>query len=157
LDLLSRLKAKGFPLAIATSSPKQSFDEKMVHHPEILAAMDAVVTGDEVPNGKPAPDIFLEAARRIGCDPAACVVFEDSPLGIAGAHAAGAHAVALPDPRMMAANEHRFVELKAMWTLRAIGDFDVEGICRVEKCRASTEVSATAAEAEAEAEEGSVP
>ena len=45
--------------------------------------MDAVVTGDEVKNGKPAPDIFIEAARRIGCTPGpTCVVFEDSALGV---------------------------------------------------------------------------
>ena len=79
--LLHRLKEKGIPMAIATSSPRTSFDLKMKFHPEILDAMDAVVTGDEVSNGKPAPDIFLEAAKRIGCDPRRCVVFEDSPHG----------------------------------------------------------------------------
>jgi len=55
--------------------------------------MDAVVCGDEVTRGKPAPDIFLAAARLLGCDPARCVVFEDSPLGIEGGHAAGCLAV----------------------------------------------------------------
>lgn len=82
LPLLRRLRARGFPLAIATSSPRSSFDRKMVHHPEILRSMDAVVTGDEVERGKPAPDIFLEAARRLGSQASRCVVFEDSPLGL---------------------------------------------------------------------------
>ena len=45
----------------------------MKYHAEILFLVDAVVTGDEVKNGKPAPDIFLEAARRLGCDPGEAV------------------------------------------------------------------------------------
>ena len=102
LELLRALKARSFPMAIATSSPRVSFDEKMKYHPEILELMDAVVTGDEVENGKPAPDIFLEAANRIGCAPDRCIVFEDSPFGIEGAQAAGCYTVALPDPRMPA-------------------------------------------------------
>ena len=48
VPLLRALKAKGFPLAIATSSPRPSFDKKMKHHPEILELIDAFVTGDEV-------------------------------------------------------------------------------------------------------------
>ena len=55
-----------------------SFDKKMEYHTDILEKMNAVVTGDEVARGKPNPDIFIEAARRIGCDPKHCVVFEDS-------------------------------------------------------------------------------
>ena len=46
----------------------------MIYHAEILTNMSAVVTGDEVERGKPAPDIFLEAARRLGCDPSKCIV-----------------------------------------------------------------------------------
>ena len=86
------------------------------------------MTGDEVAKGKPAPDIFLEAARRLGCNPANCVVFEDSPLGVAGAHAAGCCAVALPYPRMPA-NFSRFEDLAPRWLLpEGIGTFDVDSI-----------------------------
>ena len=49
----------------------------------------ALVTGDEVARGKPAPDPYLLAAERLGVDPAACLVFEDAPAGIASARAAG--------------------------------------------------------------------
>jgi len=143
LSLLSRLKRKGFRLAIATSTPKLSFDDKMVHHPEILAAMDAVVTGDEVSNGKPAPDIFIEAARRIGCDPAHCIVFEDSPLGIEGAHAAGCMAVALPDARM-SVNDHRFTELGPKWLFSTIGDFDVDSIVKIAPSSSGSEAATEA-------------
>ena len=89
------------------------------------------VTGDEVANGKPAPDIFIEAARRIGCDPKKCIVFEDSPSGIAGAHAAGCLAVALPDARMPS-NAGRFTELAPRWSLaEGIGAFDPSQITRL--------------------------
>ena len=124
LALLAALRGKGFPLAIATSSPRASFDKKMAHHPEILSAINAVVTGDEVARGKPSPDIFLEAARRLGCDPARCVVFEDAPSGIEGAQAAGCYTVALPDGRMPA-SAARLHALSPTWTLPdGIGKFD---------------------------------
>jgi len=100
----------------------------MQHHAEILGLMDAVVTGDEVQNGKPSPDIFIEAANRIGCDPQKCVIFEDSPFGIEGAKAAGAFSVALPDPRMPS-NEGRFSELAPTWLLPGgIADFDASDL-----------------------------
>ena len=103
----------------------------MAHHAEILALVDAVVTGDEVRRGKPAPDIFVEAARRLGCAPRRCVVFEDAPAGVQGAHGAGCACVALPD-RRMPANASRLAALRPAWTLAGgIGDFPVDEIVRV--------------------------
>lgn len=124
LRLLRRLKEMGMPMAIATSSPRPSFNQKMEYHKEILKLMDAVVTGDEVKRGKPQPDIFLEAARRLGKDARRCLVFEDSALGIAGAQAAGSLTVALPDPRFPE-NARKLAELKPTWLLKdGIGHFD---------------------------------
>lgn len=135
LGLLRQLRKAGFPLAIATSSPRASFEKKMVYHAAILATMSAVVTGDEVEHGKPAPDIFLEAARRLGCDPTRCVVFEDAPAGITAAHAAGCAAVALPDSRMPE-NAPRFDALRPRWRLdEGIGAFDVAQITHVAPTR----------------------
>ena len=58
-------------------------------------APNAVVGGDEGLPGKPEPAIFLEAARRMGADPAQCIVFEDAPFGIEAARRAGMRAVAV--------------------------------------------------------------
>ncbi|CAL1150955.1 unnamed protein product [Cladocopium goreaui] len=126
LHLLRRLKEMEVPMAIATSSPRPSFNQKMEYHKEILKLMDVVVTGDEVKRGKPQPDIFLEAARRLGKDATKCLVFEDSALGIAGAQAAGSLTVALPDPRFPE-NARKLADLKPTWLLKdGIGQFDPE-------------------------------
>ncbi len=96
-DLLDYLYARGIPCAIASSSPLSIIDAT-------LAAQNwgryfsIRVCGDDVPNGKPAPDIYLEAARRLGVDPADCLTLEDSPNGARAAVAAGMICYAIPDP-----------------------------------------------------------
>ena len=62
-----------------------------------MPLFDAVCTRDDVRRVKPAPDLFLLAADRLGVDPAACVVFEDSPNGLRAAHTAGMKTVAIPN------------------------------------------------------------
>ncbi|MGH2997068.1 MAG: HAD family hydrolase, partial [Gaiellaceae bacterium] len=57
------------------------------------------VSSEEVARGKPAPDVYLEAARRLGADPARCAAIEDSHNGILAAKAAGMRVVAIPNPR----------------------------------------------------------
>jgi beta-phosphoglucomutase-like phosphatase (HAD superfamily) len=56
---------------------------------DIHEYFSAIVTGDDVSEGKPDPEVFLCAARRIGCSPGRCVVFEDAPVGIAAARNGG--------------------------------------------------------------------
>ena len=110
LELVRGLRRR-FPrarMAIATSSVRGNFAKKMRRHAELLVEMDAVVTGDQVERGKPAPDIFVEAARRIGVDPSRCVVFEDAPAGVRAGQAAGAMVVAVPDPRFAEWNAPKF-------------------------------------------------
>jgi pseudouridine-5'-monophosphatase len=96
------LRARGVPMAIATSSEGAVFVVKAATHRAWLAGFAAVVCGDDprVGRPKPAPDIFLAAAADLGAPPAECVVFEDSPFGVAGALEAGMCVVALPDPAM---------------------------------------------------------
>lgn len=100
--LVRHLKAHGVPVAVGTSSSRTYFTMKTQSHQEWFALFDTVVTADdpEVTAAKPAPDIFLTAARRLGVTPADCLVFEDSPFGVTAAKAAGMYALAVPDSAM---------------------------------------------------------
>ena len=91
-------RAAGLKLALATSSLRHHADLTLAEI-ALEDAFDAEVTGDEVERGKPAPDIFLLAAERLGVEPAACVVLEDSPAGVASAVAAGMRCVCVPHAR----------------------------------------------------------
>lgn len=106
-SLVRYLSAKGVPIAVGTSSSRHYFDLKISQHRHWFALFDTIVTADDPQVGaaKPAPDIFLVAAQRLGVNPADCLVFEDSPFGITAAKAAGMYAVAIPDPAMP---DHKF-------------------------------------------------
>jgi beta-phosphoglucomutase len=110
--LLGVLQARGIPVAIATSAPSGNVPLTL-RALEIAEYFDAIVLGDEVPHGKPAPDIFLEAARRLGHPPDRCLVFEDSYAGVAAAKAAGMRCIAL-------ATTHSVEELRANTAADAI-------------------------------------
>jgi len=92
------LNERGVPMAVATSSDRHLFELKARPH-AWFSLFGAVVCGDDprVAAKKPAPDIFLTAARDLGADPARCLVFEDSVAGVEAARAAGMRVVALPD------------------------------------------------------------
>jgi len=83
------------PLAVASGGGRIVV-EKTLETLGISALFDAVVTANDVVNGKPAPDIFLETARRLGVVPEKCVVFEDAVPGVDGARAAGMEVVLVP-------------------------------------------------------------
>ncbi len=87
VELLRFLKEKGIKMALATSTHMEIVQGNL-QKTGIGAYFDAVVTGDMVEHGKPAPDIFLEAARRIGAKPSETAVCEDSYNGIRAAYAA---------------------------------------------------------------------
>ena len=94
-ELLAALRRAAIPAAIASSAPAR-WVIGAVERLGIRPLFDAVVTGDEVARRKPAPDVYLEAARRLGADPARSVTIEDSAPGITAARAAGMKAVAIP-------------------------------------------------------------
>lgn len=96
LELLAYLDEKNIVKAVASSTPCW-FAVRKLAHVGIEKRFSAVVCGDMVERGKPAPDLFLEAARRINMRPEQCVVLEDSEAGIAAAHAAGMVPVMIPD------------------------------------------------------------
>jgi len=93
-ELIEQLRADRIPMALATSAPKPNVVHTLAEL-ELASAFPVIVRGDEVARGKPAPDVFIEAARRLGVDPAVCLVFEDAPMGIEAAQAAGMKVVAL--------------------------------------------------------------
>ena len=94
-DLLLTLREAGIPAAVASSAPAR-WVVGAVERIGLRPLFGAVVTGDEVAHRKPAPDVYLEAARRLGVDPARSVAIEDSGPGISAARAAGMKAVAIP-------------------------------------------------------------
>ncbi len=95
LDLLMLLNEAGVPTAIASSAPAR-WVVGAVERLGIRPMFGAVVTGDEVAHRKPSPDVYLEAARRLGVDPARSVAIEDSGPGLTAARAAGMKAIAIP-------------------------------------------------------------
>ena len=97
IELLDDLDKAGLPCAVASSSSAEMIS-LILSKTGLGGYFMEIVSGEDVSNGKPAPDIFLEAARRLGLEPASCVVIEDSPHGIKGAKAAGMGTVGLKNP-----------------------------------------------------------
>lgn len=95
-EILARCRAMGLRTAIATSSIRRLVDHNLATT-GLTAYIDEIVTGQDVSAGKPAPDIYLLAARRLGVPPSECLVFEDAFTGIRAAHAAGCRPVLVPD------------------------------------------------------------
>jgi HAD superfamily hydrolase (TIGR01509 family) len=95
LDAVRRT-AEIFVLGLASSSNRELIDLAL-EAGGIAPLFAATVSSEEVPRGKPAPDVYLEAARRLGLEPAACVAVEDSHNGIRSAKAARMRCVAIPN------------------------------------------------------------
>lgn len=102
LQLTAHLRAAGIPQAVATSSSQILFDSKTASHQNWFKIFDFVINGDDPELGlaKPAPDIFLLAAKRLSVTPEACLVFEDAPAGIQAALAAHMTVIGVPDPNL---------------------------------------------------------
>ena len=94
-ELLTTLRDAGIPAAIASSAPARWVVGAIVRL-GIRPLFVALVNGDEVAHRKPAPDVYLEAARRLRVDPARSIAIEDSGPGIAAARAAGMKTIAIP-------------------------------------------------------------
>jgi HAD superfamily hydrolase (TIGR01509 family) len=96
LELFDEARSRGVPRALASSSARRLVEATLDRF-AVRPHFDAVVSGDDVTHPKPAPDIFLEAARRLGVAPHACVVLEDSLSGVRAARAAGIPVIAVPE------------------------------------------------------------
>jgi beta-phosphoglucomutase family hydrolase len=118
MALLDRLAAAGINVAVATSAPEANV-EHTLRETGLAARIDVIARGDQVARGKPAPDVFLHAARLLDVDPAACLAFEDAPIGVAAARAAGMRCIAITSS--FTAESFGDPEQAPDWTCR---DFD---------------------------------
>ena len=92
------LAAKHYPTALASGS-ERSLIEAVIQDSALRGQFQVVVSTDDLPRGKPAPDVYLEAARRLSVSPGMCVCVEDSSNGILAGKAAGMKVIAVPDAR----------------------------------------------------------
>lgn len=95
-ELFSMLKEKDYKIALATSAKKERV-EKQIKDKWLKESFDAIVCGDDVEKGKPSPDIFLKAAKKIDVEPENCFVVEDSPAGIKAAFSGGMKGIHVED------------------------------------------------------------
>ena len=93
-EIIAWGRKQGLPIGLATSGMRQHADLSLAET-GLAGLFDIEVTGDEVDRGKPAPDLFLLAAERLGIDPTLAMVLEDSPLGVEAAAAAGMQVIAV--------------------------------------------------------------
>jgi len=122
-ELLDDLEAAGIPCAVATSSGHTSVELQLGPN-GLLRRFQAVVAAGDYVRGKPAPDPFLEAARRLGVDPVDCLALEDSHNGVRAAHAAGMMTVMVPD-LLEATDEMRDLCITIARTLHDVRDMIV--------------------------------
>jgi len=94
IPLLKAMKKGGFKIALGTSAPMKNV-EAVADELGLHEYFDAIVSGQDVTEGKPSPEIYLAAATRLGAKPERCVVFEDSPHGVESAKRAGMKCVAV--------------------------------------------------------------
>lgn len=95
-ELIDHLHEAGVRLAVATSTIRAEAN-RLLTETKLLPRFDALVCGDEVEHGKPAPDLFLKAAQALGIAPSDCIVLEDSEPGARAAVAAGMRVIVVPD------------------------------------------------------------
>ena len=91
-DLIAEAQRRSLPIAVASSSLREWVNLKL----SVIGLTDAFpvrLGGDDIENGKPAPDIYIKAARLIGLEATECIAIEDSPIGLAAASASGAYTV----------------------------------------------------------------
>jgi pseudouridine-5'-monophosphatase len=107
--LIRHLDANNIPMAVATSSNRDLYALKTMNHMNWFRLFNTVVTGDdpEIINGKPAPDIFLVAAKRLAIESSAALVFEDAPSGLQAGLDAGMQVITIPDKNM---DKKRYLE-----------------------------------------------
>ncbi len=95
-ELLNEIDRRELRTAVASSGARP-YVNAVLQAIDLAGRFRAVVTGDDVVNGKPAPDVFLAAAQAVQTDPQQCLVLEDAPFGVQAAKAAGMRCAAIPN------------------------------------------------------------
>jgi len=96
-EAMVRESAVRVPIAVASSAPRRLI-EAVLDETGLMPVFSAFVSSEEVPRGKPSPDVYEEAARRLGLEPSRCAGVEDSSNGLRAAAAAGMTVIAIPNP-----------------------------------------------------------
>jgi HAD superfamily hydrolase (TIGR01509 family) len=115
-EVLAKLRQMRLHLAVATSSVGTSARPFLDRH-QLTKFFEVIVTGEEVEHGKPAPDIYLCAAEKLGVSVQSCVVVEDALAGVAAAKAANMRVAAIPDTRFVNPRQY---EKKADYVLSSL-------------------------------------
>jgi HAD superfamily hydrolase (TIGR01509 family) len=119
---------RAYRVALASGSPIEIID-KVMQLTGLESVFEFVVYGDDMPNGKPAPDVYLETARLLSVPPARCAAIEDSSNGVRAAKAAGMYCIAVPSPGFTLPEE---IVQMADLALPSLEGFSVEMIRRWE-------------------------
>jgi HAD superfamily hydrolase (TIGR01509 family) len=127
VELLAALARAGVPCALVTMSYAPLADLVAAQLPP--DAFAAIVTGDQVRDGKPHPEAYLTAAARLGVDPRRCVAIEDSPTGLASAQAAGCIVIAVPHAVPIPASANR----RIVGSLTDLSVADLEELVRIRR------------------------
>ena len=124
VKLIRSLKEHGFGVALATSAPIENI-QLVMQGLGIEDSFQAIVSGREVKEGKPSPQGFLLAAKKLGVEPGNCIVIEDAPAGITAAKRAGMHCLAITNthPRSSLMEADLIVD-----TLEAVTVNDLQGL-----------------------------
>ncbi|MBR5361178.1 MAG: HAD family phosphatase [Lachnospiraceae bacterium] len=96
IRFLDRAREKGIKLGIASSNSIELIMAAVSNY-DLNGHFDVIVSANEVPRGKPYPDVYLEVAKRLGVEPSKCLVFEDIPMGIMAGKSAGMTVCAIED------------------------------------------------------------
>ena len=127
VDAVRALSSR-WPLAVASSAPK-SLIEAVLDAADLRPAFRAAVSSEEVARGKPAPDVYLEAAKRLGLPPASCAAVEDSSNGLRSAAAAGMTVIAVPRPEYPPAEAAIKQARVVLASLTSLTPATIEALC----------------------------
>lgn len=129
-DLVKACRAAGLRIAVASSADRVKVEANLEQIGLPISSWDAVVTGEDVLAKKPAPDIFLKAAAKLGASPKECVVIEDAVNGIEAARAAGMRCVAVAqsfDPERLGAADKIRAKIGEVSISDLVGDPSCSG------------------------------